>query len=156
MLGIYLLVTLVTQLAPYNLYASLGSAEPAAVSIDFVKLNGLRVGSPVLVEGRPAGSVSRIDVHACANGSADTSCYRVEAKIVPREQHSLLKGTVALITSPLTPEHPRFETVVELLVPKRQVFAKIEKSECLVGYSSFAEFWASDLNTTLFEETSRG
>ncbi len=147
MLGIYLLVTLITQFSPHNLIASLGVSEKV-VTIEFEKLNGLSVGSPVLFEGRAIGNVTKIDRGNCSlepslHEEESSNCFRVETKIIHNVNTAVNKETIALITSPLMPDQSRRDSVVEL-IPSEDQTSSIEKDVHLVGFSSFLQFWTSE------------
>ena len=141
MIGIYLLVTIFSQFSPHSLYASL-MGGPAAVNIDFEKIGSVRVGSPVLVRGELAGTVTSISDSSVGRSNHNIS---ISVDIVPTHRTQLREGTVALITSPASKKSadPSI-TAVELLVPsKDKESTLLDSGATIKGFASFEEFWSS-------------
>ena len=151
MIGIYLLFSIITQFSPQNIWA-LADSGPAEVSVEFERLNGIKVGAPVLAEGQLIGTVSRIsnlDPAAATTGiqtvASKSSAFEVSVKISPRHRGLLRQGTIALIKSPLSASRVHPETVVELLLPTNSNRPVLQPGAHIAGYSSFEEFWSADL-----------
>lgn len=149
MIGIYLLVTLFTQLAPQNLWMM--ESGPAEVAVEFENISGLKIGSAVLAEGRLIGNVASIaPISDSTTGiklaSDDSRAYRVGVKLSPHHRTLIRRGTIALIKSPLSTARVAPEAVIELLIPSDQGAPMLESGERIVGYSSFEEFWSADFS----------
>ena len=176
MLGIYLLVSIFTQLTPQNLLAlesvvpvvnSIPKEADAArlapgeeIAIEFRSLNGLKVGSAVLYEGKLVGEVSAISAHRNSVTGIDMSdpqaqAFEVKARLT-QEGVRLKYGAVALIKAPFSPLQKSPKAVVEFLQPLDSVRNTPSKQmlRTLVGYSSFHEFWTADLSRRGIDERS--
>ena len=150
MIGIYLLVTIFTQLSPNDLiFASLNG--PAQVSVKFERIPGIKVGSPVLNEGQLIGTVMSINraatnrkENAAAKAGQKEQPCSLKVQIEPRHRSLLRKGTIALIASPLSNARVQTAPVVELLVPVINAPA-LQEGEVIRGYASYEEFWSAGL-----------
>lgn len=157
MIGIYLLVTIFTQLSPQDFWLAPNNG-PTELSVKFEKIPGIKVGTPVLAEGQLVGSVVKI---SSANSSADdnkevkvtqvadnsvksSQAYRLQVKIAPRHRALLRKGTIALIASPLSTARVQPESVVELLIPINSA-PVLKEGEAIKGFSSYEEFWSAGI-----------
>lgn len=147
MIGIYLLVALVSFFSPSSIPASFTSG-PSHVAVQFEKLNGVKVGAPVLVEGQLIGTVSEI-----SSVDREPTGYVVLVKIEPAHRALIRQGTVGLITSPLSTQRVRPETVIEFLVPTSAAKPLLRDGESIDGFSSLVEFWSSGTSQHLFETT---
>jgi hypothetical protein len=142
MLGICLLVTMFSQLSAQNLLFT--PAKPVQLNVSFPELNGVKIGSPVVLEGKTIGSVSRIlDRHARVRPAR----FNVEVRIDSLHSVSIRKGTIALIASHLTSGKGSKAPVVELIAPagniERGVSSLLSDGAAILGFSSYEEFWKS-------------
>ena len=146
MLGFYLLVTFFAQIALPSTPVVASDANPVQVSVNFEKLNGVTVGSPVIADGQLIGNVSTIvsgdSKLAGKNKRSDSSdnSYLVQLKISPAHRALLRKGTVGLINAPLCNLRNSPDAVVELIIPSTNS-APLMDGEKIRGYSSFVDFW---------------
>ena len=147
MLGIYLLVTLFCQLSSESLFLAFESG-PGQVAVDFQQLNGITVGTPVIADGQLIGSVARIvspddkgKDAAAKQDAASVSAYTVQLKIAPTHRGLLRRGTVGLITAPVSTFKTSPETVVELILPSKAASPLLKEGDKITGYSSFTDFW---------------
>lgn len=146
MVGIYVLVALVSFFSPSTFYSPQVLAAPiqmgpAYLAVQFQQLNGVTVGSPVLVEGQLVGSVSQI---VEVEEKAKSAAFTVQVNINPSHRSLMREGTVGLITSPLAGVRSKPETVIEFLVPSSHSGKLLKEGSAVLGFSSLVEFWSSN------------
>ena len=133
------------------------------LSVSFEKLNGIKVGAPVVVDGQLVGTVSKINqpgVNATDDSklqknddkkAEETKSSKVNVELSISEEHRELvrKGTVALIAAPASTTHAQKSrsSVVELIVPAATNVPVAEEGENLLGFSSFEHFWSAGIKT---------
>ncbi len=144
MIGIYLLVTFLSQMSSQDSWLAMGTG-PTEVTVSFAKSTPIPVGAPVVVEGELIGTVTAVDrqfksrqVELVQRDKCD-----VRVKIAPRHRSLIRRGTVALISSPLSVTRTKIETVVELLIPPAGDAPLLQKDEKIHGYSSYEDYWAA-------------
>lgn len=147
MIGIYLLVSIFTQLCPTLQFAgsslwatpfSLAPASTLQVEVNFGELNGLKIGSPVLVDGRRAGKVASISQENEGEGD-----YHVSLVISSGATDTIGSQSVALQAAPMSISRTKPETVVELVSLPGSKGDDLKGGEHLSGFSSLEEFWTS-------------
>lgn len=171
MIGIYLLITILTQLSPaqyplaqYPLthwsprvaFSNIsGVVDIARITPDteqslqlrteFSALNGLRLGSPVLFEGRNIGSVAQIEA-GCSSLSESSSCFEVALGLKGPTGLLNQDQIIALITSRINVERSVPFALVELLPLDDKTAIKSHRLDQVPGYSSISEFWTAPLS----------
>ena len=149
MIGIYFLVSILTQFAPQNLW--LLDQSPSEISVEFQDIKNMKIGAAVLAEGELIGSVSEINTLDKSSTGLPTAAlgkdsFEVKIKIAPHHRALLKRGTIALIKTPYSISRSTPEIVVELLIPQNASSPNLRDGEILVGYSSFEEFWSADFS----------
>ncbi len=135
MIAIYLLVTVFIQLSPYNLVASIGTA-PEQVVVQLSEVHDLKVGSPVVLDGKLVGSIERI-----APKVAEPN-YEVLLEINAISHAQLREGTVAIVTALVG--QLQSATILELIVPDDSGHRPLQPGTRLIGYPSFSDLWQAD------------
>lgn len=146
MIGIYLLVTIFSQFAPVsqfvNNWAWDAASKPTAgetlsLHITFDRLNDLKIGSPVIVDGRQVGEVSEI------TAPEDTAAGHFSVSLNVTGPNTSLLGTesIALQAAPMSASRTKAETVVELVSLPGQKGRQLQGGEELSGFSSIEKFW---------------
>ena len=147
MIGIYLLVTIFSQLCPITQFASSSiwsvptlltstPEESLEIQVAFDELNGLRIGSPVLVDGKRVGTVASIS-------QPEEGAYEISLTITQGAAFTLGTESDALQTSPMSVSRLRPETVVELLSLPGDKGIDLNGGERLAGFSSLEKFWSA-------------
>ncbi len=149
MIGIYLLVTIFSQLTTlspvagtsiWNLPSLLTPADQSLeVQVAFDELNGLHVGSPVIVDGKRVGVVANI----LQSEEGDNTPYQVSLTIAQSAAFSLGSESIALQASPMSVSRLKPETVVELVSLPGEKGIDLKGGEHLSGFSSLEEFWSA-------------
>lgn len=121
------------------------STKSCDLAVKLDKLNGIRPGSPVVASGKLIGTVESI-VSPEQEGRRADCRYEVSIDLTDGSHPALREGTVALVSSPMTPKDSTPDVVVELMVPERgsilPVGARIQ------GFSSFEHFWSASAGAT--------
>ena len=173
MIGFYLLVSIFTQLSPYGVVGTselatqqakahhgVNAHQNAAASnqipssqliVDFPQINGLKPGSPVLVEGNLVGRVKRISSKQGARNQAKSPrSFEVALDLDSAVFQKLSLGTCALQAMPMTDAKETRKPVVELFVPKEigkpsanSKLSMLRPGDRIPGYASYEEFWRS-------------
>ena len=150
MIGIYLLVSIFVQLSPISngistaQFASFFSndvtTDPVEFALAFDELNGLRVGTPVLLDGRQVGRVTAIKGEEKEDAAAT---FHVSVQVESRFGSSVRRGTIGLQAAPMSASRLKPETVVELLAMPGANGAMLSGGETLTGFSSLEKFWSA-------------
>lgn len=163
MVGIYLIIALVTQLATLDgvvgalplsyavvpgaasvagdfVTGSVAPKEPIDVLVEFKTSSDLNLGAPVFINGKFAGSVTRI---GALDGENKDIQFAALLSINPNYRSLIRKGTVGLITTPLCLQRTERESVVELIVPDRSDVQPLENGASITGFTTFSELWSS-------------
>ena len=150
MIGIYLLVSIFTQFpstfvwgSPFSFPSIPVEDKKVEISVTFDQLNGLTIGSPVLVNGHQVGSVSRIDY----GDSAEAQSFNVAMTISSISDATVVSDSVALQASPMSASRLDPETVVELVSLPGAKGRALEGGETLTGFSSLEQFWSAGAPT---------
>ena len=140
MLGIYILITIFSQLSAGNLW--LDAQPPTKIMASVEKLNGLTEGAEVISEGKVVGKVTAI------TGEDSGRQFEVDLEISSKYSRFLKDGTVALILPKLTSQKELSTSVVKLLVPPTSDLTAdtLKDGQSIIGYSSFVEFWSADFS----------
>jgi len=151
MIGIYLLISIITQFpstfvwgSPFSYPSIPMEDKKVEISVTFDQLNGLTIGSPVLVNGHQVGEVSRIDFH----DAAETESFNVAMTISSVSDASVLTDSVALQASPMSASRLDPKTVVELVSMPGAKGRALEGGETLTGFSSLEQFWSAGVSST--------
>ncbi len=150
MIGIYLLVSIFTQFpstfvwgSPFTFPSIPVEETKIEISVTFDQLNGLTIGSPVLVNGHQVGTVSRIDYATVEGENTEPQSYNVALNISAASEAALLTDSVALQASPMSASRLDPETVVELVSLPGATGRALNGGETLTGYSSLEQFWSA-------------
>ncbi len=147
MIGIYLLVNIFAQLSPFTAWIDTVSG-PTQIEVSFDRLNGIKLGAPVLANGQLVGKVTKIiaeDEDADAvqvKDAKDHKSFSVEVTMAARHRSALKDGTVALIAAPLSVSRNKPEAVLELFRPLKDTATPLKVGSKIPGFASFEEFWA--------------
>ncbi len=144
MIGIYLLVNIFAQLSPFTAWIDTVSG-PTQIEVSFDRLNGIKLGAPVLANGQLVGKVTKIiaeDEEADAVQAKDHKSFSVEVTLAARHRSALKDGTVALIAAPLSVSRNKPEAVLELFRPLKDTTTPLKVGSKIPGFASFEEFWA--------------
>lgn len=145
MIGIYLLVSIFVQLSPLttqmttqiaNGFGWNNPVEPVELAIAFDELNGVRIGTPVVLDGRQVGRVTSIQLPDEANPG-----YQVSVEVSSQLGGTLNSNTIGLQALPMSASRAKPEMVVELLSMPGTSGAKVAGGEVLTGFSSLEKFW---------------
>jgi len=168
MIAIYVLISLISQFAPTGVALTALDMTPDVLCVHFDELNGIRVGSFVVVDGRVVGSVAHIlqakkqgerqclqamDSDQAVRKSQVTSkdVFQVILELPRYSRAHLQQGTVALITSPLSMYHANPDTLVELLSPIKSEKPALRNQATIAGYSSYLRFWSVPSTDEVFD-----
>lgn len=187
MIGFLLFVSIFAQLSPYGVVghhqptkphqkphssetapgSSNTAAHPQVASankassqllVDFPQINGLKPGSPVLVEGNIVGRVKKISSkQPQKNQPRSRRSFEVALDLDSAIFEKLALGTCALQSLPMTDSKDSRKPVVELFVPRDTVAApkasgsattptklsQLQPGDRIPGFASFEEFWRS-------------
>lgn len=150
MLGIYLIVTVLSHLAPQS-YWTLPQQGPSEIAVEFKKTNTLKAGTPVLFEGQVIGSVAGVqsdDELELANInsqlSSNITSRSIKLKISGKHRNLIKQGTIALLSSPLSVARNQSNKVVELIIPPGKQKEVLKEGDSVSGFSSYEEFWSND------------
>jgi len=147
MIGIYLLVTIFSQFAPVsqfvNNWAWDAAMRPApveslALQVNFDRINDLKIGSPVLVDGRQVGQVSEIKIPEDSTAGE----YSVSLSVSVPQGSGVGSDSIALQAAPMSASRTRAETVVELVSLPGEKGRDLKGGERLAGFSSIERFWS--------------
>jgi len=151
MIGMYLLVSLLTQFVPaysldlaYIADFSITSKSTSSSSSEFTilldELNGAAVGSSVYVAGSVAGTISSI---VASDDNTGKESWTVGLKIENQYKGLLKEGTIAFVVSTNSTISNNPETVVELFVPSKGK-TQLSEGANIVGFTSYEKFWLSN------------
>ena len=143
MIGIYLLVNIFAQLSPFTAWIDTVSG-PTQIEVSFDRLNGIKLGAPVLSDGQLVGKVTKIiaEEEDTALQAKDHKSFSVEVTLAARHRSTLRDGTVALIAAPLSVKRNKPEAVLELFRPLKNTTAPLKVGSKIPGFASFEEFWS--------------
>ena len=149
MIGIYLLVSIFAQFSPTAGWFTPTTAVPTvsaaiSVTVSFDQLNGVKLGTPVLSDGRRIGAVTKIK-GPIDSGSRAAARYQVEVSVTQSFGLSLHRGTVALQTAPMSVSRMKPVTVVELMFLPGENPAELARGEPIAGFSSLEKFWSAGI-----------
>ena len=143
MIGIYLLVNIFAQLSPFTAWIDTVSG-PTQIEVSFDRLNGIKLGAPVLSDGQLVGKVTKIiaEEEEASLQAKDHKSFSVEVTLAARHRSTLRDGTVALIAAPLSVKRNKPEAVLELFRPLKNTTAPLKVGSKIPGFASFEEFWS--------------
>ncbi|GEM_PF-4884058 len=160
MIGIYILATIFSQFSPPALFPSAYpfapfvfedvfeegiSGQTSEVELVVDQLNGVRVGTPVALDGEIIGSVKQIQGEKSKRAVKTTPrSFNLKLAFEVSGGLDLRSGAIGIITSPISRLTSAPQTVVELINPKEEEARPALKSgEKLRGFGSLSDFWAS-------------
>ena len=164
MIEVYLLISLFSQFSPlapvptavgYEAALMEVSAPaktavevtaPFQIIVDFPEINGLRPGSPVLVEGNLVGRVKQISSKPPQRSRRQAGrSFEVALDLDSSFSARLALGTCALQALPMTDAKRHRLPVVELFVPAPELnsskLALLRPGDRIQGFASYEEFW---------------
>lgn len=144
MIGVYLLVTIFAQLSPFTAWIDTASG-PTQIEVSFDRLNGIKLGAPVLADGQLVGKVTKIVAEGEEEEAAQTKDHKtfsVEVTLAARHRSALKDGTVALIAAPISVARNKPEAVLELFRPLNDTTTPLKVGTKIPGFASFEEFWS--------------
>ncbi len=142
MVGVYIFVAILNHFSPHAILSYVYPAPTYAVlSVSFPKVDGLKVGTPVVVDGERVGSVTDI------RNESGEAAYTVALRLDSRIKAELPQGTVGLITTLVHKAKSSSGAVVELVSPDGpnaddSQLASVNEDK-LPGFSSLSEFWSN-------------
>lgn len=151
MIGVYIFVAILNHFSPHALLSYVYPAPTyAALSVSFPKVDGVKVGTPVVVDGAQVGSVT--DIRSESHTTTDDAAYTVALRLDSRIRAELPHGTVGLITTLVHKAKPSTGAVIELVSPddlgiqerphaEKDDAQPLLSNETLHGFSSLSDFW---------------
>ncbi len=132
--------SLLADISPRSFFAleAMVKQPKAVVSVSFDEINSLKIGSPVIVNGKVVGEVSKITKKT---ESTNKEAVNVELNI----SASVSSSTIALQSTPTLANKNKPEAIVELLSLPISSITNQKTAEHLKGFSSFEKFWSAGI-----------
>ena len=160
MIGIYVLVAIFYQFSPPSILPdflpgllpnfsfvspqSSNSAVGSEIELVVDKLNGVRIGTPVVMDGAVVGSVASIQSEGRHPKKAPPKFFNIKLNLENVAEGDLRSGAIGIVTSPISRLMNTPRTVVELINPKDgDSRPSLQSDEKLRGFGSLSDFWAS-------------